>query len=243
MISDDDLLLYHYRDGLDSAERARIAAALSENSEIAQRLHTLVARLDAAAAALPEVPVPAEVQQRWQAALENAANNAGVSNATRVAPSRRYIPDFRWAAAAAVAVVALTFVIRATTHSTPEQPAVVAVPAPAASDSSAYDRGLKWHLASTERSLAKLDTTKPEDRKRLVESFISQNRMYALAADRAGEPKLARALRAFEPILESLAQDRSESSASAIAQLSFELRVLQGRLNAGADASTNTTTL
>jgi len=102
---------------------------------------------------------------------------------------------------------------------------------------------LKWHLASTERSLARLDTTKPEDRKRLVESFISQNRMYALAADRAGEPKLARVLRAFEPILETLAQDGSESSASAVAQLSFELRVLQGRLTAGADASTNTTKL
>ena len=50
MISDDDLILYHYRDGLDAAERARIGAALSEHSEIAQRMHALVSRLDAAAA-------------------------------------------------------------------------------------------------------------------------------------------------------------------------------------------------
>jgi anti-sigma factor RsiW len=57
MISDDDLLLYYYRDGLDAAERARIGAALAEQPEVSRRLHTLVARLDAVAA-MPEVPVP-----------------------------------------------------------------------------------------------------------------------------------------------------------------------------------------
>ena len=50
MISDDELLLYYYRDGLDAAERARIGAALSEQPELAQRMQALVARLDAAAA-------------------------------------------------------------------------------------------------------------------------------------------------------------------------------------------------
>ena len=59
MISDDELLLYYYRDGLDAAERARIGAALSEQPELAQRMQALVARLDAAAA-MPEVPVPAD---------------------------------------------------------------------------------------------------------------------------------------------------------------------------------------
>ena len=72
MITDDDLLLYYYRDGLDAAERARIGAAISNDPELARRLHGLVARLDAAAA-MPEVPVPAHTQQRWQAALARAA--------------------------------------------------------------------------------------------------------------------------------------------------------------------------
>ena len=62
MISDDELLLYYYRDGLDAADRARIGAALSEQPELARRMQALVARLDAAAAS-PEVPVPAEVQR------------------------------------------------------------------------------------------------------------------------------------------------------------------------------------
>ena len=57
MISDDDLLLYYYRDGLDATERARIGTALAEQPELAQRLHRLVAQLDTAAET-PEVPVP-----------------------------------------------------------------------------------------------------------------------------------------------------------------------------------------
>ena len=38
MITDDELLLYYYRDGLDAAERARIGAALSEQPELARRM-------------------------------------------------------------------------------------------------------------------------------------------------------------------------------------------------------------
>ena len=71
MITDDELLLYHYRDGLDAAERARIGAALSE-PELAQRLQALVSRLDAATA-MPEVSVPEHTQRRWEVALELAA--------------------------------------------------------------------------------------------------------------------------------------------------------------------------
>ena len=72
MISDDDLLLYYYRDGLDAAERARIGTALAEQPELAQRLHRLVARLDTAAAT-PEVPVPRHIA----AALAERAGSCG----------------------------------------------------------------------------------------------------------------------------------------------------------------------
>lgn len=236
MISDDELLLYYYRDGLDAAERARIGAALCESPEIAQRMQGLVARLDAAAA-IPEVPVPLEVQQRWRVALERASQQ-GDERVTR-AP-RRYFTEHRWpmAAAAAVAVIALTLVVQLGKAPTPEQTAEVVTPgpAPAPADASAYERGLKWHLASTERQIAGLGSASPEERARLIETIVAQNRIYALAAERAGEPQLARVLRAFAPVLQSMAQEGGDSSAS-IAQLSFELRVLQGRL--GADASTN----
>ena len=235
MISDDDLLLYYYRE-LDAAERARIGAALSEQPELARRLHGLVARLDAAAA-IPEVPVPAHTQQRWRNALERAASE------TRAAPpSRRFFTQPQWqAAAAAVVVVALIFGIQKVMQPSPDQITdnPVAAATTSRGDASAYEHGLKWHLASTERRLASLGDATPEERARLVEAIIGQNRIYALAAERAGEPQLARVLRAFTPILESVADGRGESTSSGIAQLSFELRVMQARL--GADAAPSNT--
>jgi len=232
MITDDELLLYYYRDGLDAAERARIGAALSEQPELARRLHALVARLDAAAAQ-PEVPVPEHTMQRWRQALEQATES-------RAAPVRRpRFTQLRWqAAAAAVLVVALAVTLQVMR----KEPARIAinVPPPAGQEvaggeeASAYENGLKVHLASTERQLAGLGDASPEDRARLIETIIGQNRMYALAAERAREPQLARVLRAFNPILEDLADGRSDASAADIAQLSFELRVMQARLSAGA---------
>ena len=240
MITDDELLLYHYRDGLDAAERARIGTALSEQPELARRLQALVSRLDAAAA-LPEVPVPELTQRRWQVALERASREAGKSDARVSRVDRHW--NFRWqAAAAAVAIVTLILII-------PKQTAEVTTPVvthdvTGTTDASAYERGLKVHLASTERQLAGLDGATPEQRARLIETIIAQNRIYALAAERAGEPQLARVLRAFSPVLEDLARDRGDASAS-IAQLGFELRVMQERLSAGADtpSSAPSTTL
>ena len=74
MITDEQLILYYYRDGQDADERARIGKALADSPELAQRLHRLVERLDAAAAT-PEVPVPAETMQRWRNALEVSARS------------------------------------------------------------------------------------------------------------------------------------------------------------------------
>lgn len=243
MISDDDLILYHYRE-LDAAERARIGAALTEQPELARRLHALVARLDAAAA-LPEVPVPASTQQRWQSAL---ARVTGESRAAAPAPARRpFFMQMGWqAAAAAVAVVALTLtiqkVMQPALNQTPDNPVTASTQeSTSASEASAYEHGLKWHLASTERRLASLGDATPEERAQLIEAIIGQNRIYALAAERAGEPQLARVLRAFTPILESAADGGSEATASSVAQLSFELRVMQARL--GADAATPSNTL
>ena len=111
----------------------------------------------------------------------------------------------------------------------------------AAPTNSAYERGLQSHLATTERQLASLETATPEERTRLVEMIIELNRLYALAADKAGEPQLARVLRAFSPVLESL-QKAGDTSAS-VDQLAFELRVMQGRLGAAPASPTQSTTL
>jgi hypothetical protein len=218
MISDDDLLLYYYRDGLEATQRARIGTALAEQPELARRLHRLVAQLDTVAD-MPEVPVPPHIQQRWENALG------------RLAPAKskpRPFAVFHWqAAAAAIVAVALLVTVQLLLRSPQEQPIADATPL-----QSAYERGLRWHLASTEQGLAELNGAQPEERARLIATIVEQNRMYALAAERANEPQLARVLRAFTPILESLAVEPGDASASDVAQLSFELRVMQARLKA-----------
>jgi hypothetical protein len=248
MITDDELLLYYYRE-LDTAERARIGAALAEQPELAQRLHRLVARLDAAAVT-PEVPVPVQFQQRWETALAQAGRRE-----ERVAARRPMLAQPMWLAAAAAVIVTFVAVITLTrspgtvdgpqTASTGEPPAQnppaqdpLAQDPAGNEDGTAYENGLKWHLASTERRLASLDSATPQQRAQLVEAIISQNRLYALAAERAGEPQLARVLRAFTPILEDVAAGRSKSTAGDLAQLNFELRVMQARLGTKPEAAT-----
>jgi hypothetical protein len=187
---------------------------------------------------MPDVAVPARIQQRWQAAL------TARSRARPWFSGRKRPGPFRWQAlAATVALLAILLTVWVSMKPASEQfareaaptaPQAAAGPAP---ETLAYERGLRWHLANTEQRLAKLDTAQPDERARLIDAIIEQNRMYALAADRANEPQLARVLRAFTPILESLTDERRERSAADIAQLSFELRVMQARLKAEADPS------
>jgi hypothetical protein len=240
MISDEDLILYHYRDGLEPDERARIGAALGAQPELAQRLHRLVGKLDAAAA-IPEVDVPEATQQRWQSALADAARRK--TNVVALATVRRSRTS-EWLAAAAVVLIALVVVLQINRQS--PQLSAGATPALASTtqpgNASAYERGLSSHLANTEQQLASLESASPEERSRLVETIIDQNRIYALAAERAGEPQLARVLRAFSPVLESLKQEGADPTAS-VAQLAFEFRVTQGRLATGNASGPKSTTL
>jgi hypothetical protein len=234
MISDEDLLLYHYRDGLEDAERARIGAALAAKPELAQRFHQLVARLDAAAAmAAPEVPVPLETQARWRAALDQV----GRGQTTRAAPPARR-PFTSWLSAAAAVLVAVIAAMQLRHAPAPAQSTQNSPPA----NSAAYERGLESHLASTERQLVSLQNATPAERAKLIESIIEQNRIYALAAEKAGEPQLARVLRAFTPVLESLQEGGGDTSAD-LDQLEFELRAMQGRLGAGKASKNHSTTL
>ena len=237
MMTDEDLLLYYYRE-LEPADRTRIAAAIAADAAIAQRLHALVARLDSVAA-IPDAPVPPHVQQRWRVALDRAAQGRAREG------SRARFNQPRWQLAAAAAVV-MALVVTFQVLRAPPVDGRVANTEPANAGAvtdgtgSAYEHGLKWHLASTERQIASLGDASPEERARMIDVIMGQNRLYALAAERAGEPQLARVLRAFNPILEDLANGRSESTAADLSQLSFELRVMQARLGADADGSSKT---
>ena len=220
-ISDDELLLYHYRDGLDAAERVRIATALIAQPELALRLQRLVAQLDAAAA-LPEVPVPLQTQQRWRAALDGSNVNA-----TAHAPR---LLQWHWPAVAALVVAAVAIAFRLGMQLAADRPA----PLVAANQPARCECGLKWHLSSVERQLTELPATSGAQRAALIDAVIAQNRIYAIAAESGGDQRLAGALRSFTPLLERIANSKASDDAAAgeLAQLNFELQVIQARLTA-----------
>jgi hypothetical protein len=236
-ITDDQLLLYHYRDGLNAAERARIATALIARPEIASRLQLLVAQLDIAAA-IPEAPVPAQTLQRWRAALDRAATNEAALSSRMRAPN---IP--RRLAVAAMSAMALAIALLL--MKLPFEDRIDPSPAIAANEPSRCECGLRWHLVAAERQLAEVASTNGAERTAMIDAVIAQNRMYAIAAERAGDQRLAGALRSFTPILERLAQNAPDSNESVaeMAQLNFELRVMQARLAAGTAAPSVVTTL
>jgi hypothetical protein len=236
MISDNDLLLYHYRDGLDPQEHERIHVAVATQPQLAARLRALLAELDRVSA-IPEVPVPDDVVHQWQNALDRAA-----SNERAAAKSHGYVPvsRLRWsvaalAGAAIVTVISLQFGVESSGVRPADPSAQLAMDSEALSPK---EHGLRWHLASSERQLAALSDASAEERARLIDTVIAQNRLHALAAERAGDTRLARALRSFTPILESLAApDANRSPSGDLAQLNFELRVMQARLAAEAPAA------
>jgi hypothetical protein len=247
MISDDDLLLYQYNDGLDAADRARIRHALAAQPELRMRLQRLMATLDQSKN-LPEEAVPESARLRWKSGLDRAAN---ASATTQMQQPRFRRLSWRYGAAA-FGIVALAISVSLSVYF---PRTITPPPAPASASTSetnlaanqqpasSYERRLRWHLLETEQQLDVIVDASGETRAELIEKVIIQNQRYASAADRANEPQLARVLRSFTPALETLNNDRIAKSEfdGALAQLKFELKVVQARLSKAATASINNT--
>ncbi len=236
MISDDDLLLYQYNDGLDAADRERIRNALAAQPELRVRMQRLMATLDQSKN-LPETVVPERVRLRWQSSLEVAAN---ASIKTQMQPRFRHL-SWRYGVAA-FGVAALTVSVALSVYF---PRTVMPPPAPSFTNTietnlaahqqqaSGYERRLRWHLLETEQQLDVIVEASREMRAELIEKVILENQRYASAADRANEPQLARVLRSFAPTLVTLNDERIAKSEfdGALAQLKFELKVVQARLS------------
>lgn len=116
------------------------------------------------------------------------------------------------------------------------------ITAPAPVDSSvAFSRGLQYHLRDSRAQLVSLE--EEPDATMLVLDIIAQNRMYEAAAEKNNAPRIARVLRAFEPILLRLAADdiAPEDAAALREQLEFELDVMLTKIARDASDKTQTT--
>ena len=225
-IGDDELTLYFYDDGLLPARRAELTQRLRSDLDLARRYQQLRAELATLPPPAQRQPSPV-AQARWKLRLDQRA----------AAPAAAHAPHWRLAFAGATLVllgVAVgTRLVEAPSVAAPAPAPSVAAAAEGADAAPALSRGLSSYLGDARLVLADLPADDPQRRRQLVAEVIEQNRMYARAAQAQGDERLARVLRAFEPVLLALAEPPSaaEGDLGARSQIDFELGILQTKLN------------
>lgn len=255
-IRDDDLILYHYRDGLAPERLREIESALSASPELAARYQALRQVLAAADAdALPpyDPDLEARLWQRLQARLHETAAPAIASPplpaARAHARPRRRLRAWGVGLASAAVLALAAYLPFARRDVAPPAPAPVVVQERVqdgvqhvAADR-VLDAYVATHLRSTEGlllsvvnndggALASID----ED---YVRDLVDDNRLYAAAASERGDRALAGFLRSLEPTLIELANRApAEGSENENAlrdyvdgsDLVFQVRAVEARL-------------
>lgn len=244
-ISDEDLILYYYDDGLEPAERAAIAGALSGSPELRARLAALEAVLAAADGAPLPPPDPGLRDRLWsrlEPQLRAAAAPHPPRTARRTQAAARPRRLAAWSAAALLALaVGVGFI--AGRHSAPE----VDAQAQARTDAAALrvlEAYVAAHLRSTEGVLLTAgnggEAGVLDGNRALAASLVESNRLYARAAERAGDAALADFLQRLEPVLLSLANQTPAATVESDeglrdylreTDLLFQVRALQTRLD------------
>lgn len=237
-ISDEELILYFYQDELDHNRQTEIATAVKKHPEIAQRY----ARLEAELGGLREQPAvnaPETATQRWLQALDDFANPQVTPKADPMQPWYtsffNSIQTYLLPAGAFASVLAVGIMLGIFWSGMPE--------APLTSNYNTFAQGVRSHLQATSQQLISLNINDAAQRQELIDEIIAQNRLFALAAAGNDADDLARVLRAFEPILKSLADTRTTpmDAIAAREQLTFELEVMQTKIaNAASKPASNT---
>jgi anti-sigma factor RsiW len=249
-ISDEDLVLYHYRDGLDAAALAEIAAALDASGELRARyaaLERTLARVDALPAPEPDAGFNARLWRNLEPRLQTRTRVERTSWLERL-HAWLTPPRLAFAGAACTLALAVGIGFYAGRQSAPEAPAVASADAAAARVLDAY---VAEHLRATEGVLMTASNsdsaTLLDSNRELAASLVESNRLYALAAARAGNTQLADFLRQLEPILISLANQPASPSIEPAqglrdylrsTDLLFQVRATEARLDKPAPRKT-----
>jgi hypothetical protein len=112
---------------------------------------------------------------------------------------------------------------------------------PASGVPASLSRGVQVHFRDSREQLLNLPDS--AERTLLVLQIIEQNRLFESAANNSNSPRLARVLRALEPVLLQLAaEDLEPADAEALlSQLAFELNVVLTKLAAESSDDSLTT--
>ena len=257
-ITDDDLVLYHYRDGLDADSIAQIASALAASTALRERyaeIERAIAHFDENEIA-PDPELGARLWRRLEPQLEQAgafasssvirgddSNTPGQSALVRLrawftlAPLR---PVFAAALVLAVAI-GVGFIVGRQSATVSPPVASTEANAQAARVLAAY---VAANLRATERVLLTAsnsgDVSLLDGNRELAQSLVESNRLYALAAARGGNVQLADFLRQLEPVLISLANQPGSAAVQSsedlrsfldATDLLFQVRATEARLD------------
>ncbi|MGQ0802082.1 MAG: hypothetical protein ACT4NL_18450 [Pseudomarimonas sp.] len=213
IISDADLLLFHYRDGLEPARLAQIEDELLFDAALRGRLAALRETLTHVAADWPSIDPAADLEARVWARLQPTLppRKVKLSRWRRLTSWMDVPPAPRLVFASLMAAaLALGYLLGRQTEPTVAAPAMVGANLLADDASSrvlaAY---LSNHLQRAERAML-VASNSPQDgaaATNLAKNLLDSNRLYALAAERAGKPALGQFLRELEPVLIELASE------------------------------------
>jgi hypothetical protein len=188
-------------------------------------------------------PAPPHLKQQWHDAIDSAS--AVERGKTRPAGSPWH-PASMFLGMAIAATLALGigigyFLADEGSDDYVQDVRVADIQMPANEVPGSLSRGLQVHFRDSREQLLGLNDT--ADQTSLVLQIIDQNRLFESAANNSNSPKLARVLRAFEPILLRLAaDDLAPADAEALrAQLAFELNVVLTKLAAESSDDSLTT--
>jgi hypothetical protein len=266
-ITDDDLVLYHYRDGLDDDRIAQIAAALATSQTLRERY----AAIEHAVAHFGQdevAPAPDLGERLWRR-LEPQLAEAGIVASTASSRAETNIPRQSIAtrvrtwidrtqpwpafAVAAVLVVAIGLGFVVGRQSVSVSPPPVASVETESSAARVLDAYVAMNLRATERVLLTASNSNSasllEGNRELAQSLVESNRLYALAAANAGNSRLAVFLRQLEPVLISLANQPGSATVQSsedlrgfldATDLLFQLRAIEARLDRNAEQRRDT---
>ena len=188
-------------------------------------------------------PAPPHLKQQWHDAIDSAA--AVERGKTRSAASPWHPASvFLGMAIAATQALGIGigyFVADDGSNGHVQDVQVADTRAPVAGVPASLSRGVQVHFRDSREQLLSIPDT--GDQTQLVLQIIEQNRLFESAANNSNAPKLARVLRALEPILLRLAaDDLAPADAEALrAQLAFELNVVLTKLAAESSDDSLTT--
>jgi hypothetical protein len=247
-ITDNELILYFYRDGLDSARIAEIDDALFTSVPLRLRYSQLQRMLhEVDTAPVPEAD--AEFTQRvWQKLASRLDQTQPLSGGwrARLRAGLHWLPTpprlaFAGTCLLLIAISAGYYAGRWSAAG-PDEVAQARATAMAANILDTY---VAEHLRATEGLLLTAVNSDSTDlhagNRDLAATLVDSNRLYALAAARSGNTRLADFLRQLEPVLIELANrptDASIQSSEGLrdylrkTDLLFQVRATQARIDA-----------